>query len=40
MFTRLINWVVTVPCTECGEVRVYFWLGCCAFCDDGEGQVH
>jgi hypothetical protein len=35
----IFNRLFSRPCPECAEVRVYFWLRCCAFCDPGEGRV-
>jgi hypothetical protein len=38
-FLRFAHALFDTPCRECGEVRVLFWHGHCAFCDDDEGRV-
>lgn len=36
---RLLLKLLTVPCSECEEVRVWFWKRRCEFCDEGEGRL-
>jgi hypothetical protein len=35
---KLLRKLFTQPCCECKEVRVWFWLRRCSFCDKGEGE--
>jgi len=36
---RLIYRALSCRCVECKEVRVFFWIRRCDFCDVGEGLV-
>ena len=36
---KLFRKLLCVRCCECQEVRVWFWLRRCDFCDKGEGPV-
>jgi len=37
---RIFHFLFDKPCSECGEVLVFFWRGHCSFCDKGEGAMH
>ena len=32
--------IFCLPCCECKEVKVFFWLRRCSFCDEGEGVIN
>ena len=36
---KVFRKMFSVKCCECGEVRVWFWLRRCGFCDVNEGGV-
>ena len=36
---KTLRKLFSIPCRECGEVRVWFWQRRCSFCDPNEGEV-
>lgn len=38
--TKILRILFSIPCHECGEVRVLFWRIRCSLCDHNEGGIN